>query len=294
MSKFSKIFFSLLTAILIFPLNFSSLKPGYTDYVSAASRPEDNLSDVTACSNFSHANQTEKVFPYVLRGTPGEIKATMYPDLANCLDGLKRETSLPQAPHAQKEDTDDKLMINNVPQTENLKEIAENIEKVTPDKNDQARIAVSLVQGFKYEEKDPDDYEYPYEVAFDQKGICNETAKLLLNLFQHLGFDAAMFTFEKDNHQAVGIKCDAKYSFQNTGYCFVETTSRAIITDNVEENTPVRVNQISSGLTFDASSDWQDAQQYMTLIKKKNLSSEEKTLISNLKEKYGLGEKNSR
>lgn len=270
------------------------LCPSYVSAKSSVPSPtdENNLMNVNACENFSTDNSVLKTFKYVLNGTEGDISATMFPELTQCLNKLKMKTAKPDAPHAVKEDTDDALTINNIPQTKYLEELAKNIENITADKNDQARIVVSIVQGFRFEDDDPNSYNYPYEVAYNQAGICNETAKLMINLFKQLGFGTAMLTFEKDNHQVAGIKCDPQYSYQDTGFCYVEPTTRAAITDDTGIKSEARVNIISDGLTFDASQDYQDAQKYVSLLGKKHrgkLNPEDNTDFSELRKKYGIG-----
>jgi hypothetical protein len=56
----------------------------------------------------------------------------------------------------------------------------------------------------------------------------------------------------------------------------------------VKENTTVRVNQISDGLTFDATQDYQDAQDYIYLYDKKSKTPEDNSTILTLQEKYGI------
>lgn len=247
-----------------------------------------NLANVNACAGFSKENSTNRTFNYVLNGQESQINANMYPGLSKCLSKLKQKTSCPNCAHAKGEDQDDSLVINNVVQNDNLQELVNNIKAVTSEPNDQARVAVNLVQGFHYEDKDKSTYDYPYQVAFDKAGICNETAKLIVLLLKHLGFGAAMMTFEKDNHQAAGIKCDPKFSYQNTGYCFVEPTTRAIITDPVGEKSKVRVNQVSDGQTFDASKDYEDAKKYISFFKKKHLDQDQHSVFTDLQHHYGL------
>lgn len=250
----------------------------------------DNLRDVDACANYSKDNPVTKTFKYTLDGQEGEVSATMYPTLTKCLSNLKRETAAPDAVHAVQEDTDDKLTIDNASQQDFFKELAANIEKITDDKNDQARIVASIGQGFKYEDNDPDDYDYPYEVAYTQKGICNETAKFMIGVLRELGFGTAVLTFEKDNHQVAGIKCDPQYSYDNSGYCYVETTIRAIITDDTGIKSQERANVISDGLTFDASPDFSDARTFVSILEKgkKKTTTEERSEMENLREKYGI------
>ncbi|HLM84259.1 MAG TPA: hypothetical protein VK254_03570 [Candidatus Bathyarchaeia archaeon] len=277
----------------MFFLTLGLLFPLATGAASSAPDPNDpnNLLNINACQNFSTESVKTITYKYVLNGNPGEVSADMYPNLAKCLGKLKMETSAPSAPHAQQEDTDDTLVINNVPQTNYLKGLAANIEKITPDKNDQARIVASIVQKFKYDANEPNNFKYPYDVAYQKSGICNETSKLILSLLKQMGFGTAMLTFEKADHQAAGVKCDPKYSYQGTGYCFIEPTTRAIITDTVGTNEKPRINVLSDGLAFDASKDFQDAQKYTSLLKQekgKKMNPVDTDALTILQKTYGL------
>lgn len=66
---------------------------------------------------------------------------------------------------------------------------------------------------------------YPYEVLYDNKGICQDKSYLAYSLLKELGFGVAIFVFPEDEHMAIGIKCPMQYSDYDSGYCFLETTS---------------------------------------------------------------------
>jgi hypothetical protein len=271
------------------PVLFLTIAMFFPQYVLAA--PEDSANNVDACQNFSMDNPVTKNFPFVLNGKESQVSSTVYPGLVACLANLKKHQDDPGLTEAQAEDTEDKNVINNVSQNNYLHELVQNIQNITGDKNDQARIAINLVQGFPYEKKDKSTYDLPYVTLDQEKGICNETSKLILNLLKQMGFGTALLTFDKANHQAVGIKCDPQYSFENTGYCYVETTNRVIITDDTDLKEKPRVNVVSDEDTFDASTDYEDAQKYIELDKKKKLTEEEKAMYQDLQSKYGLEKK---
>ena len=67
---------------------------------------------------------------------------------------------------------------------------------------------------------------YPYEVLYDQKGVCQDKSYLAYRLLEELGYGVAIFLFPdpKDNHMAVGVRCPAQHSNYDSGYCFLETT----------------------------------------------------------------------
>ncbi|MDO8565860.1 MAG: hypothetical protein Q7S04_01570 [Candidatus Moranbacteria bacterium] len=68
---------------------------------------------------------------------------------------------------------------------------------------------------------------YPYEVLYENTGVCQDKSYLAYALLKKLGYGVAIFLFPdpEDNHMAIGVKCPLQYSNYASGYCFVETTS---------------------------------------------------------------------
>lgn len=68
---------------------------------------------------------------------------------------------------------------------------------------------------------------YPYEVLYENTGVCQDKSYLEYALLRELGYGVAIFLFPnpEDNHMAVGVQCPLAYSNYESGYCFVETTS---------------------------------------------------------------------
>ena len=97
------------------------------------------------------------------------------------------------------------------------------------------RIAVSLVQQIPYDQEMLDkgtlEIRYPYQTLFDNKGVCCEKSVLLAYILHKLGYGVALFDFEDEKHTAVGIRVAPEYSYKNTGYAFIETTTPLIISD---------------------------------------------------------------
>jgi len=112
--------------------------------------------------------------------------------------------------------------------------LVKEIENITSNKDDQARIAISLVQNMEYDSTGlrtgTIKGKYPYEVLYTGCGVCSEKSELLSYMLRELGYGVVMFRFESETHDAVGIKCPQEYSYRGTGYCFVESTSPSIIT----------------------------------------------------------------
>ena len=114
-----------------------------------------------------------------------------------------------------------------------LNDIVSTIQKQTENPDDQARIAISMVQQIPYDTKKPtNNMRYPYMVIYDGKGLCGEKSTLLAALLQRLGYGVALYHYEAEKHMALGIKSPSQYAYRNTGYAFIETTNPSIPTDS--------------------------------------------------------------
>ena len=98
---------------------------------------------------------------------------------------------------------------------------------------DDLRIVTSLVQQIPYGKikNYPTRRFYPYEVLYNQCGVCEDKSILLAFLLKELGYGVALLEFETEHHMAVGIKVPEEYSYKKTGYTFVESTKPTIISD---------------------------------------------------------------
>lgn len=65
----------------------------------------------------------------------------------------------------------------------------------------------------------------PYELLFEKKGVCSDKSLLAVALLRQMGYGAALFAYEQDNHMAIGIQCPKEYSTYGSGYCYAETTA---------------------------------------------------------------------
>lgn len=186
-------------------------------------------------------------------------------------------------------------------QKNGLDEVVRLIRMKTPNKDDQARIAISLVQNipYDYSKANPLFFQtgvprYPYMVLYDKSGICEEKSILLAYLLRELGYGVVLFEFSPEKHMAVGIKCPVQYSFNNSGFAFVETTNPAIPTDSYGEYAKIgkltsnpRIIHVSEGSSFmSIAEEFQDAQilnQFGSVLDKSNYS----RMIA-LEKKYGI------
>lgn len=99
-----------------------------------------------------------------------------------------------------------------------------------------AELALAFVQTIPYDTEKFDNRKaglnglrekitYPYEVLYENKGVCQDKSYLAYDILKELGYGVALFSFKNENHMALGVKCPTEYSSYESGYCFAETTS---------------------------------------------------------------------
>jgi len=196
-----------------------------------------NLQGEICRSNYQF-NPKNITLNYTLMGKKESIDFVVYSGIYNYLSTLPRyidsnENSSLAAFKLR--------MINEEYQKQFLFPLFIKITEITSNKEDQARIAISLVQNIPFGSSDkkirigniPIDYQrYPYEVLYDMEGICSEKSELLFYLLREIGYGTASLYYNVENHEAVGINCPIKQSVNNSGYCFIETTGPSILTDD--------------------------------------------------------------
>lgn len=244
---------------------------------------------------------------YILRGEENEINFIVYQGMADYLSELSR--SIHYNSDEQPSRRDFKLKkINNEEQRELLLPLVVKIQNIVKDKNNQMRIALSVVQNIPFgsSEKivkigynqETNYSRYPYEVVYEIEGVCGEKSELLAFLLKEIGYDVALFYYKSENHESLGIKCPIEYSLGDTGYCFVETSGPSILSNNeLEYVGGVRLNSepelifISEGDSLDEKLyEYRDAKDLIEIKKDNKVGFFESFKFNKLKEKYGLEE----
>ena len=184
------------------------------------------------------------------------------------------------------------------------------IQNQARDKEDQARISISVVQNIEWGKSNKTEVfrkteiqysRYPYEVLYDSEGVCGEKSELLAFLLRELEFGVSFFYNLEENHEAIGVKCPVEESWKNSGYCFVETTGPSIITDTeinyvggLQLESEPQVLFISEGESFSSSMyEYEDAEKLIDIRESVNGDSfffNPKKLVTfkKLEKKYGL------
>ncbi|MCW8966336.1 MAG: hypothetical protein OQK82_06595 [Candidatus Pacearchaeota archaeon] len=261
-----------------------------------------------SCITKHQNNKTQITLDYTLREKKGEINYTIYKELANYFSEIPTTISYEENDTPERLDFKIQKIYEEEQRALTLPLILE-IKKITHNKEDQFRIAVSLIQEipFGYTNKthlifnqNITHQRYPYEVLFEQQGICEEKAELLTLLLKELGYQTAIFYYLKENHEAAAVACPIEHSQYNSGYCFIETTGPSIITNNQIiysdgkklESEP-EIMEISNGKSLsDNMYEYKDTQTLIELEEKINtvgrLNVWELYKFNKLKEKYNL------
>jgi len=260
--------------------------------------PKNYIAENENCINSLEITPEQKTYNYILRGKQDTISTTVYKELDEYLSEIPRTYYCdPECPSAKELEL---KYIDNAEQRVHLLEIVRQIKEKTPDTADQARIAINLVQSIPYAdgERRRDDLtgRYPYEVLYDQKGVCGEKSGLLVFLLREIGYGTALFHYVPERHMTAGIKCPLEYSYKNTGYCFIESTEPIMTTYIPKEYVEIgalksepEIIQINEGKSFDAKEEYNDARE-LERINKLGLVLEPIDYASwrDLMKKYGI------
>ncbi|GEM_PF-2654279 len=243
-----------------------------------------------------------QTFTYVVHGRAGAVDFTTYAGLNDYLAGLPR--TLTYTPGiTPKPSTRDFLMRNldEPNQDPELKAWAERIRQLSPNPDEQARIAISLVQQIPYDtlgvRENRITGKYPYEVLHTHIGVCQEKSELLVFLLRELGFKTAIFRYEAQNHETAGVGCAPEYDYRDSGYCFIETTGPAISTYSTGNYAGIgtltsvaETVAVSDGRSMDLSEEFADAQAYERLVHiGPVLKADDYAMWQSLRQKYGIG-----
>ena len=190
------------------------------------------------CFSEYFTDEINASFKYILRGKENYIDLVLYKGVEEYVSNLPRIIT-----HGVDEEvvlSDFKLKnINDEIQREALVPLVVAIQNKAKSKEEQARIAISLVQNIPYKKTDKlinlsinqqvESSRYLYDVLYENEGVCGEKSDLLSFLLKELGYGTVIFHYSYENHEAVGVRCPAEYSLGDTGYCFIESTGPSII-----------------------------------------------------------------
>lgn len=124
-------------------------------------------------------------------------------------------------------------------------------------------FVLSFVQAIPYDNDNIEELvfspRYPYEVLYDNAGICSGKSFLAYSLFRELNYGVSLFDYEKvhgsdSGHLSVGVQCLTKYSNYDSGYCYAEATTLGYKIGNISQLDP-------SGQAIDREFDFYNEQE---------------------------------
>jgi len=260
-------------------VSHESNETGYPAPASAIVPSATAVPSTTATPDLESLGSINKMYYYTLNGNQGFIPIKVYTGVNNYVTSL--------GPIYTGDDYN--AVISNEIQREYIMPMVDEINRSAKNPDDNARIAINLVQHIRYDANDLNEVQvnasksgqsyigrYPYTILFQEwGGICGEKSFLLALLLKELGYNVALIQFNfgsnQPGHMAVGIKAPAQYTFGNTGYALIESTAPVVpsfdgyyltgMDEPISSFTPTKVIQISDGKSFDSmGTEFSDAQ----------------------------------
>ncbi len=274
--------------------------------VSACSCPSYLSKSDNSCISDYQSGQKLLNLPYILNGNNGSVNFTVYNGLVTYLSTLPK--TIVYRNGQQPIHSDFKLLrINEPNQNALMMDLVKKIENLAPtDKVTQARIAISLVQNIHWGASGNEigfgggqtvgTSRYPYEVLYDNSGLCGEKSELLAEILRKIGYGVVLFYYPNENHETLGIKCPVEESLGGTGYCFVETSGPSIVSDSSMEysggiklSSSPEVILISEGIALPSGLyEYRDAKVLAGLRNKESLGPINSFTFRQIEKKYGL------
>lgn len=191
------------------------------------------------CVSKYQTESKEVVLKYFFDGEERELDFTVYEGMKDYVSELDKTLFYSDGEQPSRGDFKLKSM-DEEEQRELLLPLVVAIQNLERRKEDQFRIATSIVQSIPYEYSgkttnffgiELNYSRYPYEVLYENKGICGEKTQLLSFLLRELGYGVSLIYYGPENHEAVGVNCPERRGLKGTSICLVETTARSIVND---------------------------------------------------------------
>ncbi|HOX10613.1 MAG TPA: hypothetical protein P5323_03470 [Candidatus Moranbacteria bacterium] len=179
-----------------------------------------------------------KKFQWEYKGKKYSLEKTLHQSVYDYYKSKPKEYSYSAELPANWEEEYYAMFLKSDPADPTIAELVNQIKELGKKNNlsdDQiVELAIGFVQTIPYDdakaanilqETGNEEMLYPYEVLWDQSGVCSDKSLLAYALLREMGYGVALFEFEQEKHMAAAVECPQNYSNYDSGYCFVETTS---------------------------------------------------------------------
>ena len=270
MNKFLKNFLKFLGALVVV-----ALLGWYVGFLSQIgevnplSKSNGNSSSNYSIRKFPELQDPKEVdFKWNYQKRPYELKMTLYKSVYDFYRSGPKEYSYTGELPANWEEDYYGMFVQQNPVDNTILDLVTNLKnqgaKYRLTEDQMVELAVSFVQSIPYDDARAAKIEnnsptekpnYPYELLYDDKGVCSDKSFLLTAILRQMGYGTSLFEYNEAKHIAVGIQCPIDKSSYSSGFCYTETTQPGhkigIIPDlSADSNIALAKTQLS---TFDAS-----------------------------------------
>jgi len=210
----------------------------------------------------SLSQPVDKTFNWEYKGKKYSLDETLYQSAYDYYKSQPKQYSYAESLPANWEDEYYLMFLKSAEGDNTISDLAKKIQdlgkKHNLTDNQIVDLTLGFVQSIPYDDAKAKDIlakkgniamRFPYEVLWEQTGVCSDKSLLAYALLKEIGYGVALFAFEQDNHMAVAVQCPQNYSNYASGYCYAETTSTGnkigVVPDfDTEKNKTVSTEQI--------------------------------------------------
>lgn len=225
-------------AIVAGALLYIAQKRGYKNIGQIVPTAEQAMTGTNQTPFPQLANPVQKTYAWQYKGVNYSLSETLYGSVDDYYAAQPKEYSyVGTAPTNWEEQYYAMFLKSNASDLTivNLaKDIAAQGKKHNLTDDQIAELALAFVQTLPYDDAKAKQIlagdqsvtmEYPYETLFNDSGVCSDKSFLATALLRSLGYGTALFTYDQQNHMAIGIQCPKQDSTYGSGYCYAETTA---------------------------------------------------------------------
>jgi hypothetical protein len=260
------------------------------------------------------AEQSVHNFSWEYQGAKYSLKETLYQSSYDYYHSQPKGYSYVGPLSANWEEDYYGMFLKTNPQDQTISQLAKDLQdlgarhKLTSDQL--VDLTMAFVQAIPYDDAKAKQIlaqagnvgmRYPYEVLFENLGVCSDKSLLATAILRQMGYGVAIFAYEQDNHMAIGIECPKNYSTYGSGYCFAETTASgnkvgviptfdansnktvgAVQLSNLDQNQQTKLQQLGQVTIFQKTS----GKQYSGIIATSKILAEIETLKKSIASQF--------
>jgi len=185
----------------------------------------------------SFENPRQSKFQWEYKDTTYEIETTLYESVYSFYKNSPKYYSYYGTIPDNWEEEYYQMFVAGASNDQTMEKLAVSIETAAVANNlsedEEVELAVAFVQSIPYDDQKARLIEngatdiqprYPYEVLYENIGVCSGKTFLTAALLNQMGYGTALFEYKDQKHITAAVLCPQKYSSYDSGYCYIETT----------------------------------------------------------------------